>query len=129
VEVRLGRRCGEFYPVWLGVEAGQRVAAAGAVLLDAETRLNPNVAASYFGAGQRASASQSPSAPASPALDDKQLIARQKTCPVTGEPLDSMGGPVRLEVDGRVVFICCKGCEKALRDPKKTSMYLQKLPK
>ncbi len=26
-----------------------------------------------------------------------------------------MGGPVRVEVAGRVVFICCKGCEAALR--------------
>ena len=50
LEVRLGRRCGGFYPVWDGVESGQRVAAAGAVLLDAETRLNPSLAASYFGA-------------------------------------------------------------------------------
>jgi hypothetical protein len=40
-----------------------------------------------------------------------------------------MGDPVRLVVDGRVVFICCGSCEKALRDPKKTTAYLQKLPK
>jgi hypothetical protein len=132
VEVRLGRRCGDYYPVWSGVDAGQRVAAAGAVLLDAETRLNPNVATSYFGAGQRASASpsqQAPAAPTSPGLDDKQLIARQKICPVSEQALDSMGDPVRLVVDGRVVFICCKGCEKDLRDPRKTSLYLKKLPK
>ena len=46
---------------------------------------------------------------------------------VTGEPLDSMGGPVRVDVNGRVVFICCKGCEKTLR--KKPDEYLAKLPK
>ena len=44
---------GTYYPVLSGLEPGQRVATAGAVLLDAETRLNPSVAASYFGAGPR----------------------------------------------------------------------------
>lgn len=126
VEVRLGRRCGEFYPVWSGVEPGQRVVTAGAVLLDAETRLNPSVAASYFGAGSRDPGRPQPAA-GSASPDDAQLIAKQKICPVTGEPLDSMGGPVRLVVEGRVVFICCKGCETALR--KKPAEYLPKLPK
>jgi hypothetical protein len=130
VEVQLGRRCGDFIPVRHGVEIGQRVATAGAVLLDAETRLNPSLAASYFGAGTKPTASPPPPAPpasGSPVLDDKQLVARQKICPVTEEPLDSMGGPVRLVVDGRVVFICCKGCEKSLRQ--KPDKYLSKLPK
>jgi hypothetical protein len=40
-----------------------------------------------------------------------------------------MGGPVRVVVDGRVVFVCCQHFETPLRDPKKTSLYLQKLPK
>jgi hypothetical protein len=52
VEVVLGPRCGDFYPVVRGLEAGQRVAFAGAFLLDAETRLNPSLAAGYFGAGR-----------------------------------------------------------------------------
>ena len=50
---RVGRRGGGYYPVWSGVEPGQRVVTAGAVLLDAETRLNPGVAAGYFGASRR----------------------------------------------------------------------------
>jgi hypothetical protein len=33
-----------------GLEAGEKVVAAGAFLLDAETRLNPNASAAYFGA-------------------------------------------------------------------------------
>ena len=123
IEVRLGRRCGDFYPVLSGLEPGQRVATAGAVLLDAETRLNPSLAASYFGAGPRSPAP--PAGPSSP--DDKLLAERQKLCPVTEEPLDSMGGPVKLVVEGRVVFICCKGCEARLRA--KPGEYLKKLPK
>ncbi|MFO0848557.1 MAG: hypothetical protein U0871_08380 [Gemmataceae bacterium] len=53
VEVAVGRRCGDLYPVRGGLDFGQRVVTAGAVLLDAETRLNPALAASYFGAGAR----------------------------------------------------------------------------
>lgn len=126
VEVRLGRRCGGYYPIVAGLDPGQRVATAGAVLLDAETRLNPGVAASYFGAAAR---TVSPPAPHSgSASDEDRLLAeRQRLCPVTGEPLDSMGGPVKVVVDGRTVFVCCKSCVKPLRA--KAAQYLQKLPK
>jgi hypothetical protein len=128
VEVRLGRRAGDHYPVHAGIEPGQRVATAGAILLDAETRLNPNVAATYFGSGSRAQTGSQPASGASPsATDDRELIARQKVCPVMGIDLYAMKGPVRLVVDGRVVFICCKGCEDKLR--RKPAFYLQKLPK
>jgi hypothetical protein len=51
VEVTLGPRCGDSYPVIRGLEAGQRVATTGSFLIDAETRLNPSVAVGYFGAG------------------------------------------------------------------------------
>jgi Cu(I)/Ag(I) efflux system membrane fusion protein len=125
VEVSLGRRCGDHYPVRSGLEPGQRVAAAGSVLLDAETRLNPSLAAAYFGSKPRES-SPAP-APQVPASDDRLLAERQKICPVTEKPLDSMGGPVKLQVDGRVVFICCKGCEGRLRA--KSGEYLKSLPK
>jgi membrane fusion protein, copper/silver efflux system len=122
VEVTLGPRCGEHYPVLRGLRPGERVVTAGAFLLDAETRLNPAVAASYFGATGRSAPS-----PAGPAeADDATRIARQKVCPVTGEPLGSMGPPVRVTVEGRVIFLCCKGCEPELRrNPRK---YLAKVP-
>jgi Cu(I)/Ag(I) efflux system membrane fusion protein len=131
VEVVLGPRCGDSYPVLHGLEPGQRVVLTGAFLLDAETRLNPALAAGYFGA--RTASGGTTSTPAQPAAQgnqlsaaDRALAAKQKVCPVTGEPLDSMGGPVRVEVAGRVVFVCCAGCEAPLRkDPHK---YLGKLP-
>ncbi len=128
VEISLGRRCGDYYPVLSGLDPGQHVASAGAVLLDAETRLNPSLAASYFGAGPRGTISSPlPTPPSSTSVDDGVLVKRQKICPVTGEPLDSMGGPVRVDLDGRAVFVCCKSCEKPLR--KKPAEYLAKLPK
>jgi len=56
---------------------------------------------------------------------DRALAEKQKVCPVSGEPLGSMGKPVKVEVKGRTVFLCCGGCEAELKkDPDK---YLAKL--
>jgi hypothetical protein len=42
------------------------------------------------------------------------------TCPVSGEPLGSMGDPIEVTVQERVVKLCCKGCTKKLEaDPEK----------
>src|SRR6185437_12976984 len=54
VEVVLGPRCGAEVAIVGGLQAGQRVVTSGAFLLDAETRLNPSLAAGYFGAGRGA---------------------------------------------------------------------------
>jgi membrane fusion protein, copper/silver efflux system len=126
VEVVLGPRCGDSYPVVKGLEAGQKVAVSGAFLLDAETRLNPSLASSYFGAGstgQTATPASSvtvagnagardPLAKLLPA--DRRLAQKQRICPVTRKPLGSMGTPVRVVVAHRVVFLCCGGCQEAL---------------
>jgi hypothetical protein len=142
VEVVLGPRCGDFYPTIRGLEAGQRVATAGAFLLDAETRLNPSLAAGYFGAGRgdRPAVTAPPRSPVEGAAgavaartealrgltpEDRRLAEAQELCPVTGMPLGSMGTPQRRVVSGRVVFLCCEGCEpKLLREPAK---YLARL--
>ena len=50
VEVELGPRHGDYYPVVKGLKPGDKVAAAGGFLIDAETRLNPAAASTYFGA-------------------------------------------------------------------------------
>jgi Cu(I)/Ag(I) efflux system membrane fusion protein len=53
--------------------------------------------------------------------EDRKLAEAQRLCPVTGEPLGSMGKPIKLSVKGETVFVCCKGCpEDALADPDKT---------
>jgi Cu(I)/Ag(I) efflux system membrane fusion protein len=111
VEVELGPRCGDDFPVVKGLEAGQIVALSGAFLLDAETRLNPALAGAYFGA------SKGTAAPVA--------SAKAELCPVTGKPLGSMGEPVTVEIDGRKVRLCCEGCETPLR--KNPSKYLSKL--
>ena len=174
VEVQLGPRSDGYYAVVSGLLPGDRVAAAGAFLIDAETRLNPAASASYFGAsgspgaGGMDSASMSstgtngnvassgtavsgdshsdgkePAQPlnnvsqttdgaaSSPATSEfatarlsaeelaeigklpaeDQLLAKQQVlCPITKEPLGSMGVPVKLVLKGQPVFLCCKGC-------------------
>jgi len=50
---------------------------------------------------------------------------QQKTCPVTGATLRSMGEPVLVEVEGRKVWTCCAGCPPKLKaEPAK---YLARL--
>jgi hypothetical protein len=112
VEVKIGPRCGGDYPVVSGLRQGDRVATSGALLIDAETRLNPSLAAGYFGASSRSEPAR---------VEAKRAV---ETCPVTGKALGSMGAPVRVDIEGKVVWICCAGCEAALRkDPAK---YLAK---
>jgi hypothetical protein len=58
---------------------------------------------------------------------ERAIARKQETCPVSGEPLGSMGAPYKVSVKGRDVFLCCEGCEDAvLKDP---DTYLAKLPK
>lgn len=49
LEVQLGKRAGELYPVLSGLNPGDQVATAGAFLVDAENRLNPAAGAQFFG--------------------------------------------------------------------------------
>ena len=119
VEVDLGPRCGDDYPVIRGLNAGDRVVTTSAFLVDAETRLSPALAAAYFGASN---GTGEQAAQASVARSKSEKV---EYCPVTGKPLGSMGPPVKVAIAGRTVSLCCAGCEPALRkDPQK---YLPKL--
>ena len=42
-----------------------------------------------------------------PAESDAAAIAAQKTCPISGEPLDAMGSPIKASLGDRSVFLCC----------------------
>lgn len=58
---------------------------------------------------------------------DRAAAEKQKNCPVTDEPLGSMGVPPKVTVNGRDVFICCKGCQEELLE--NADAYLARLPK
>jgi hypothetical protein len=46
---------------------------------------------------------------------DAKAIALLKTCPVSKEDLDSMGGPLKVTRGDKSIFICCKSCLKQLQ--------------
>lgn len=52
---------------------------------------------------------------------DRAAAEAQRLCPVSDEPLGSMGVPLRANVRGTPVFVCCKGClAKAVAHPDAT---------
>ena len=123
-----------YYPVLSGVNEGDRVVAAGSFLLDAETRLNPAMGSIYIGGsgGKPGPSAVRPTTPDDEAEkvaaslrklspEDKKLAQAQRLCPIRNDPLGSMGVPVKLALDGKPVFVCCKGCvAEAQADPAKT---------
>ncbi len=146
VEVELGPRQDDVYPVLKGLTAGDKVAAAGGFLIDAETRLNPAAASTYFGASgsspsgnglppvtQKQSRDKGAEAKSLAAVvpseedlknieklpeEDRQPAQAQALCPVRGAALGSMGVPVKIMLRNKPVYLCCKGCiGKATRDP------------
>lgn len=58
--------------------------------------------------------------------EDRALAEKQRTCPVTDEPLGSMGTPIKVTVGGREAFVCCEGCVDELK--KNFAKYEGKLP-
>jgi Cu(I)/Ag(I) efflux system membrane fusion protein len=46
--------------------------------------------------------------------EDAASAERQHVCPVSGEMLGSMGPPLKVDVNGKTVWICCDGCRQEL---------------
>ncbi len=45
--------------------------------------------------------------------EDRKLVDAQEWCVISkDERLGSMGAPIKLDVNGQAVFVCCKSCEK-----------------
>ncbi len=136
-----------FYPVVRGLEAGDKLVAAGAFLIDAETRLTSGASSTYFGAsGGPAGAERRAAVTAGASLvededakvraalgklstPDRRLAEAQEFCPVLQDNrLGSMGVPVKVLAKGQPVFLCCAGCkEKALANPDQTLARVEKL--
>lgn len=60
---------------------------------------------------------------------DRALAERQRFCPVNEDSrLGSMGTPVKIDIKGKPVFLCCKGCtDDALADPESTLKKVEQL--
>ena len=46
--------------------------------------------------------------------EDAASAEKQQMCLVSGEMLGTMGAPIKVEVKGQQVWICCEGCRKPL---------------
>jgi len=81
------------------------------------TEIPPAAAKVASPAGDEVAAERAKLAPV-----DLALVEAQEWCVVsTDERLGAMGAPIKLDIKGQPVFICCKGCKKkAEADPDKT---------
>lgn len=143
-----------FYPVFKGISAGDMIVTSGSFLVDAETRLNPAAGSIYFGGSSGVKGGQQsdvinarPSMPEDeqaiekveakeniaklPSAEDRRLAESQEFCPIEPDNrLGSMGMPFKVILEGRPVFLCCKGCEGRAKDkPKETLEILDKMMK
>ena len=106
--------------VFDGVTAGENVVSKSTFLLDAQMQLqgNPSLIdpekAVMDDAAQLTEAEKEEIRKAMEPLSDadRALAEAQVICPVTEVRLGSMGmgTPIKLEIEGRTVFICCEGC-------------------
>ncbi|MEX2359415.1 MAG: efflux RND transporter periplasmic adaptor subunit [Pirellulaceae bacterium] len=113
-----------------GVKAGEMVATRGNFLIDSQMQLagNPSLIDPTKHQAKPDPDQQKKIEKALAALsaEDLHLAHQQQICPVTRMPLGAMGTPLKINVEGRDVLICCKACVGRLQgDPEK---YLADLP-
>jgi Cu(I)/Ag(I) efflux system membrane fusion protein len=134
-----------FFPVLQGLVPGDQIVTSGSFLVDAETRLNPAAGSIYFGGsgsktGPSTVTTVRPSTPedddakvtavlAKLSAADRALVAAQKFCPILPDSrLGTMGVPVKLDVRGEPVFVCCSACKAgAFENPEQTLTQVHKL--
>ena len=46
---------------------------------------------------------------------DQAAINAQRVCKVSGEPLGSMGTPIKVVRGDRAIFLCCQSCVKRIQ--------------
>ncbi len=131
--VKTGPMVDGFVTIYEGIEPGENVVARATFLLDAQMQLQGNpslidpdkaVLESSLTDAELAEIAEA-FAPLTPA--DRELAEAQEICPVTEVRLGtmSMGTPIRVEVDGQAIMICCEGCRNPLiGDPAKYQQVL-----
>ncbi len=118
--VVLGPGNGDEIAILEGVADGEQVAFAGNFLIDSQMQLAglPSLIdptrAPLMNAPDEARSDELLAAMAQLSGEDRALAERQKICPVTEMLLGSMGTPIKVDVEGTPVFICCEGCRKGL---------------
>ena len=119
VEPKLGPRAGDYYPVVSGLREHDRVVVRGNFLLDSQYQITGRASLLYPGGSSGEFAGPDPETGFTPKeqanIDklpaaERALAVAQKTCPITGVRLGSMGKPFKMDVQGQSLFLCCEGC-------------------
>jgi Cu(I)/Ag(I) efflux system membrane fusion protein len=120
VEPKLGPRAGDYYPIISGLTEGDRVVTRGGFLLDSQFQITGKSSLLYprndgleqvpegFTAKEWANFGRLPESARQAAMD-------QRDCPGCGMNLGALGMPHRFEINGRAIYLCCRGCENTVR--------------
>ncbi|MGE4004084.1 MAG: efflux RND transporter periplasmic adaptor subunit [Planctomycetaceae bacterium] len=132
--VVLGPHVGDQVVIRSGVEAGEQVATRGNFLIDSQMQLagNPSLIDPTKAQPMMDDAMGSTMIASLLELspDDRELVQKQKICPVTELRLGPMGVPKKVDVNGTPVFICCEVCRKELlAEPDKYLARLAAMPR
>ncbi len=131
--VVLGPGIDEEIAILQGLAAGEQVATSGNFLIDSQMQLAGNP--SLIDPTRAAPPGELPEALSAEMLaeietlpaEDQEPAKAQLLCPITEMKLGSMGPPIKVDVNGQPVFLCCEGCRESLLDDPET--YLAKLAK
>lgn len=115
-EVVLGPTVGDDIAIFEGVMAGEQVASRGNFLIDSQMQLagNPSLIDPTKALPLEEVDPEVLAAMAELSDEDRQLAEAQGDCPVADKPLGSMGVPIKVDVNGVPIFICCAGCRRLL---------------
>lgn len=122
-----------------GIQPGEQVVASGVFMLDSTFNIQGKVSLIDPNRADRknesqlakdaAEAKEIKQSFASLSAEDRKLAEDQVICPVTEVRLGTlgMGTPIKVDVEGTPVMICCEGCRKGLlKDPQKNFAILEK---
>ena len=123
-KIKTGATVDGMVAVFDGIAAGENVVSKSTFLLDAQMQLQGNpslIDPDKAVADETPQLTESEKEEIREALEplsekDRALAEAQVICPVTEVRLGSMGmgTPIKLEVEGRTVFICCEGCRDGM---------------
>ncbi|MFT5303582.1 MAG: Cu(I)/Ag(I) efflux system membrane fusion protein, partial [Mariniblastus sp.] len=129
-KIKTGPSVNGMVAVFEGIDVGENVVSKSTFLLDAQMQLQGNpslIDPDKAVVDEETQLTETEKEEIRQAMEplsnaDRTLAEAQVICPVTEVRLGSMGmgTPIKLEIEGRSVFICCEGCRDGwLNDPAK----------